>query len=168
MGFGDTKYVRDLNIEVKQKFNKKFQAKFTYFYLEFNTNATPVTTEYKGIVYVDIAVAELKYKLAKKHSLRAEFHGLWTKQDRRDWATVLLEYTFSPHWFVSVLDQYNYSHPDPDRRVHYLFGTVGYINGSNRITLGYGKRREGIFCVGGVCRAVPASNGFEISITSSF
>jgi hypothetical protein len=34
--------------------------------------------------------------------------------------------------------------------------------------LGYGKRREGVFCIGGVCRAVPATNGFEISITSSF
>ncbi|MCB0760289.1 MAG: hypothetical protein KDC12_02115 [Flavobacteriales bacterium] len=167
-GFGDTKYVRDFNVEVKQKFSKNFQLKLTYFYLEFNTTSTPVTTEFKGIVYADIAVAEFKYKLAKKHAIRGELQGLWTKQDRRDWATVLLEYTFSPHWFVSVLDQYNYSHPDPDRRIHYLFGTVGYINGSNRIALGYGKRREGIFCVGGVCRAVPASNGFEITVTSSF
>ena len=36
------------------------------------------------------------------------------------------------------------------------------------LVLGYGKRREGIFCVGGVCRAVPASNGFEVTFTSSF
>jgi hypothetical protein len=34
--------------------------------------------------------------------------------------------------------------------------------------LGYGKRREGIFCVGGVCRAVPASSGLEMTFTSSF
>jgi hypothetical protein len=34
--------------------------------------------------------------------------------------------------------------------------------------LGYGKRRAGIFCIGGVCRAVPASNGIEINITSTF
>jgi hypothetical protein len=34
--------------------------------------------------------------------------------------------------------------------------------------MSYGKQRAGIFCVGGVCRNVPASNGFAISITSSF
>jgi len=32
----------------------------------------------------------------------------------------------------------------------------------------YGKQREGIFCVGGVCRNVPASNGVTLTITSSF
>jgi hypothetical protein len=167
-GFGDTKYIRDFNIEIKQKFNKKFTAKLSYFNFEFNTNSTPVTTEFKGIVYADILVVEMKYKLAKKHSIRAELQGLRTKQDRGDWATGLLEYTFSPHWFASVIDQYNFGNSNPDQRIHYLFGTVGYINGSNRISIGYGKRREGIFCVGGVCRAVPASNGFEMTITSSF
>jgi hypothetical protein len=36
------------------------------------------------------------------------------------------------------------------------------------LSVGYGKRREGIFCIGGVCRAVPASNGFEVNFTTSF
>ena len=34
--------------------------------------------------------------------------------------------------------------------------------------LSYGKQREGIICVGGVCRQVPAANGFSVTITSSF
>ena len=46
--------------------------------------------------------------------------------------------------------------------------SVGYTNKANRISLGYGRQRAGIFCVGGVCRTVPASNGLSISITSSF
>ena len=90
------------------------------------------------------------------------------KQDKGDWATVLAEYTVSPHWFFSVLDQYNFGNPSADQRVHYLYGTVGHIEGAHRLSVGYGKRREGIFCVGGVCRAVPASNGVEITFTSSF
>jgi hypothetical protein len=89
-------------------------------------------------------------------------------QDKGHWATVLAEYTWSPHWFVSVLDQYNFGNNDEAKRVHYIYGAAGYIQGPHRLSVGYGKRREGIFCVGGVCRAVPASNGFEVTFTSSF
>ena len=130
--------------------------------------APPVTTTFKGIVYADIHVLETQVKTAKRQSLRTEFQALFTEEDKGDWATVLAEYTWSPHWFASVIDQYNFGNPDPDLRVHYLFGTVGYINVAHRLSLGYGKRREGIFCIGGVCRAVPASNVFEVSFSTRF
>ncbi|MCH2198304.1 MAG: DUF6029 family protein [Flavobacteriales bacterium] len=168
LGFGDEKFVRDLNVEISRKFSKNFKAKYTFYYLEFNTTTTPVTVDFKGIVYANMHVVELNNRLAKHHSLRTELQTLFTEQDKGDWGTVLFEYSYSPHWFVSVMDQYNFGNENPDSRVHYLFGTVGYINGPHRLALGYGKRREGIFCVGGVCRAVPASNGFEITFTSSF
>ena len=165
---GKEKFLRDFNIEISRKINKKLKLKYTYFNMEFNTLVTQVTNDYKGIVYSDIHVLEVGYKIKPKHSIRTEFQLLTTNQDKKDWATVVAEYTFSPHWFVSVLDQYNYGNDNLAKRVHYLFGTFGYIRGSNRIAVGYGKRREGIFCVGGICRTVPASNGLEITITSSF
>lgn len=168
MGFGPSKYVRDFNIEIKKKISKKLSLAFTYFYLEFNTKVTPVTNDFKGLVYADIEVIELNYKFNSKNNLHLELQALQTQQDKGDWATVLAEYTYSPHWTCAILDQYNYGNPNSDKQIHYLFGTVGYINGSNRVTLGYGKRREGVFCIGGVCRAVPATNGFEVTVTSSF
>jgi hypothetical protein len=167
-GFGRTKFVRDLNVSIERKLNKNWKLKYTYFNFQFNTLATPVTTTYKGIVYADIHVLETQVKTARRQSLRTELQALFTEEDKGDWATVLAEYTWSPHWFASVIDQYNFGNPDPDLRVHYLFGTVGYINGAHRLSLGYGKRREGIFCIGGVCRAVPASNGFEVSFSTRF
>ncbi len=42
------------------------------------------------------------------------------------------------------------------------------LKGSTRIAVGYGKKRAGIFCVGGVCKEVPSSNGFNLTISSSF
>lgn len=167
-GLGEDRFVRDFNIQVSRKFNKKWKAKYTFFDFEFNTLATPVTNDFKGTVFADIHVLELNYKIKSKNTIRAEFQTMFTNQDKRDWATVLVEYTFSPHWSFSVLDQYNYGNEDEDRRVHYLYGTVTYTNGPSRIAVGYGKRREGIFCIGGVCRAVPASNGLEISVATSF
>ena len=81
---------------------------------------------------------------------------------------VLAEYSVSPHWFFSMSDSYNYGNPDDAKRKHYLYGSFGYVKDANRIQLSYGKQREGILCVGGVCRNVPAMNGFTISISSSF
>jgi hypothetical protein len=167
-GFGPSKFVRDFNVQVSRKVSKTFKWKYTYYNLEFNTLATPVTTTFKGIVYADIHVLETQVRTSKRQSLRTEFQALFTEQDKGDWATVLAEYTWSPHWFLSVVDQYNFGNSDPNARVHYLFGAVVRIDGPHRLSIGYGKRREGIFCIGGVCRAVPASNGFEVNFTSSF
>lgn len=168
LGFGKEKFVRDFNIEIKKKISKKLSVAATYYYLEFNTLITPVTNDFKGLLYADIQVVEFNYKLNKKNNLHVEFQALQTKQDKGDWATALIEYTVSPHWNFAIIDQYNYGNAKEEKRVHYLFGTVGYINGPTRISLGYGKRREGVFCIGGVCRAVPATNGFELAITSTF
>ena len=167
-GLGDSLNVQDISFEIERKFSKTFKAKAMYMNLQFNTLATPVTTDFKGIVFADIFVLETQIKTAKRQSLRTEFQVLFTEQDKGDWATVVAEYTWSPHWFASVIDQYNFGNPDEAKRVHYLYGSAGYINGSHRLSLGYGKRREGIFCVGGVCRAVPASSGLEMTFTSSF
>jgi len=167
-GFGDSLNVQDISFEIERKFSKKFKAKAMYMNLQFNTLATPVTTDFKGIVYANIFVLETQIKTAKRQSLRTELQALFTEQDKGDWATIVAEYTWSPHWFANITDQYNFGNPDNAKRVHYIFGSAGYINGAHRLSLGYGKRREGIFCVGGVCRAVPASSGLEMTFTSSF
>jgi hypothetical protein len=167
-GFGDTKFVRDVNFELRKKINKAWSVNFIHYYFEFNTKVTPVTQDFKGIVYANIDVLDIQYKFKPKHSIRAELQSLITEQDKGNWATALVEYTFSPHWSFAIMDQYNYGNSDPEKRVHYLYGNIGYTKGASRIMVGYGKRRAGIFCIGGVCRAVPASNGIEINLTSSF
>jgi hypothetical protein len=167
-GFGDTKFVRDVNLEIRKKINKEWTVNFVHYYFEFNTKVTPVTQDFKGIVYANIDVLDIQYKFKPKHSIRAELQSLISEQDKGNWATALVEYTFSPHWSFAVMDQYNFGNSDAEQRVHYLYGNVGYTKGASRIMIGYGKRRAGIFCIGGVCRAVPASNGIEINLTSSF
>ncbi|MDD9905385.1 MAG: DUF6029 family protein [Rhodospirillaceae bacterium] len=164
----DSVFVKDFNIEIKKKLSKKVTVKGTYFKEVFNASANIVVQDVKGFIFYDIGVLDVTWKLKKKHSLRFEAQGLFTRQDKKNWATGIIEYTFSPHWFVAIMDQYNYGNDDASRRVHYLLGSAGYIKGANRISVSYGKQREGIFCVGGVCRSVPAANGLTLTITSSF
>jgi hypothetical protein len=166
---GDEKYYDEVNIEISKKFSKKLKGIFTYSNMMFNQAVIQgKTPQDHPDIYANIGVIDITYNISKKHAIRTELQGLFTKQDHQDWATVLIEYTYSPHWFVAVMDQYNYGNDIEHDRIHYYFASAGYVKGTNRIQLGYGKQRAGIFCVGGVCRNVPAASGLTLSITSSF
>ena len=166
-GKGDTKYYEELNVELTRKFNSSFKAILFYLYQVYNIEVIEGHTG-EPVVYAHTAVADLVYRLNDKHALRMELQHLWSKQDKGNWAMGLLEYTISPHWFFVVFDQYNYGNPDKDKRFHYYNLGFGYMHESSRIELRYARQREGIICVGGVCRNVPASNGLTLTITSSF
>jgi hypothetical protein len=176
----DSLYYRDFNIEIKRTLNKKWKVTAKYFHFDFNNNANVVSKDAHGMINCHIVTSEIIYKISKKHSVRMELQGLWTKkefdpllgydvkQDKGDWATALIEYSISPKFYFAVMDQYNYGNPNESKRVHYLIGSAGYIFGSSRLSVTYGKQREGIFCIGGVCRAVPATNGLTVTFTTSF
>ncbi|HMW96546.1 MAG TPA: DUF6029 family protein, partial [Flavobacteriales bacterium] len=108
------------------------------------------------------------YNFSERNSVRFEVQHLNTRQEAGNWATAVAEFTFSPRWFVAAMDQYNYRGSVSGEQVHYPIGSVGFIRGGSRFSLSYGRQRAGIFCVGGVCRVVPASNGLTLSITSTF
>jgi hypothetical protein len=164
----------DLFIEVNKKFSKKIKTTFMYSVQFNNINIVQHNTpngEYKN-AKSQIAVADLTVKYRSNSAIRFEAQGMW--RDNKDtlnlgsWAVGMVEWTPNTHVFLAVLDQYNYGNPVPEKKLHYFLITAGYTSGPHRISMSYGKQRQGIFCVGGVCRTVPASNGVAISITSSF
>lgn len=160
-------YFKDFNITLTKKFTRKVKGIFTYSNLVYNKNVILGKVGEKT-VYADVAIADITYKFNIRSALRMEAQHLSTEQDHGDWATLLFEYSYSPHWYVAVLDQYNYGNEMEDERIHYYNVSAGYINKGNRFSISYGRQKEGLFCVGGVCRVVPASNGLYLSITSSF
>ena len=62
----------------------------------------------------------------------------------------------------------NYGNDISSQRLHYYLLSAGYTYNTSRIALSYGRQREGILCVGGVCRYVPAASGVTLTVTSSF
>lgn len=165
-------YWRDINVSISRKFSKSFNIILNYFDIKLNNDVAKVTEDAKGIINAHIGVIEFGYKLNKNHSLRVELQELITSKgtgrDKGDWATAVVEYNFKSNWFLGVMDQYNYANPEESLRIHYVIGTVGYVHESTRFTVSVGRQRAGLFCVGGVCRNVPASNGLTLSFTQSF
>ena len=169
-------YFRDLNFDLKKKISKKVKVMLNYLDVIYNKDVIEGKIIGKN-VHARIGIAEVNYKIKPKHTLRSEFQYLSVDnseeyyKDQGDWVMGLVEYTFSPYWFFAFVDQYNGGYTSEGKTyeaVHYLNISCGYSKGTNRFEIGYGKVREGIFCVGGVCRNVPSSNGFTLNITSSF
>ncbi len=165
---GDELYYRDFNIEVDKKFGKKWKGIFTYLNQAYNKDVIEGHYNEYGIIYSNIGIADLTYNITRKYSIRGEAQGLWTKQDKGNWLAGLLELTISPKWFFSVQDQWNYGNSEKSQQIHYFLLNAGYIYNTTRISLSYGRQREGILCVGGVCRYVPAASGITLTVTSSF
>jgi hypothetical protein len=164
---GDMKLWQDFNVTIVRKFTKAFQLKMTYQNLFYNIDQLQGKPGYADI-FANVIIAEVKYKFSRTNTLRVEGQTLFTKQHDGDWAAFVAEYTISPHWTFSLLDQYNYGNKDSVKRIHYFTAAVGYTQKASRIMLSYGRQREGLFCVGGICRVVPASNGIRLTLSSTF
>ncbi|HRY98687.1 MAG TPA: DUF6029 family protein [Bacteroidales bacterium] len=169
LAFGKVKYFEDLTLEISRKFSPTFKGILQYTRLDYNFDVVEEGIEDGHLFYTaDILVLDLTRKLTATRSLRLELQYLSTDQDSGDWVAASLEYTMAPHWFFSVMDQYNFNNPVSDNTYHYYNFAFGYIRNTSRIALSYGRQREGILCVGGVCRNVPAASGLTLTLTSSF
>jgi hypothetical protein len=165
---GSELYYQDFNVEVTKKFSKRWKGIFTYLNQAYNKDVVEGHLNEYGIVYSNIGIADVTWKITKKHALRFEVQGLWTKQDKGNWTAGLIEYTIAPQWFFSIQDQWNYGNSDKNQQLHYYLVSAGYTYNTSRIALSYGRQREGILCIGGVCRYVPAASGLTLTVTSSF
>jgi hypothetical protein len=163
---GKETYYQNFNLEFTKKVNKTFKMILSYFYIMYNAKVI----EGHNIPNINshVGIADLTFNLSDKHTIRTELQYLYSKQGEGSWMYAMVEYTLAPKWFFSVSDQYNYDNEITDKRIHYYGIAAAYAIGSTRISLNYGRQRAGIFCVGGVCRFVPAANGLTLTLTSSF
>lgn len=182
---GEDLFYKDINLEITKKINRKISTNFVFANQTYNRDVLEGKTigEY-GILNSTIFVSDITYKIKSGHSLRIELQTLKSKQLEKselgnyengmiepsegDWSMALFEYTISPNWFFTVQDMYNHGHELEEKRLHFMNFSAGFLNGSHRFEIGYGKKKGGIYCVGGVCKPVFPSNGFSLNISSSF
>ncbi len=170
----DSLYWRDINVNLTKKINKNLSFIFSYFNIQINNDVAKISNDASGLISSHIGVIETAYRINKTNSIRTELQGMFVEKenglikDKGNWVTILVEYSISPSYFFSFMDQYNYGNATASKRVHYPIITCGYIKEATRFSVSYGRQRAGLFCVGGVCRFVPANNGLTFSFTQSF
>lgn len=177
-GIGKTIFYQDINFDLRKRFSDDFECEFSAIHLIYNKDVlrnegSPLYGKVKSFTLA----FETNYQLNKRNYLRLEFQNMWAKNDSAvtkddaengNWFGFLAEYSIAPSWYISGLDQYNYGNQNEELRKHYIKFVITYIQKQTRISLAFGKDPGGILCVGGVCRTLPTSYGFSLSITSSF
>jgi hypothetical protein len=111
---------------------------------------------------------DLSFSVSPRKSLRTELQHLYTEQDKGSWALALLEYSPYPGWSLALVDQYNYGNPVSADKKHYLLLNMTVDRNAHHLNLELGRQREGVVCVGGVCRYSPEYSGFSLSYRFTF
>lgn len=155
---------RDFNIEFKKNFNKKLKLNISFISLLYNQKVIEGFGNEK--LQAQIIVTEGIYKLKNSASFRFDVQHMWVKNGKGNWAAATAEYNFNSKINLFFADLYNYG--NDFKQIHYFNVGTTFTNGSFRIMGSYGRQREGLICVGGVCRQVPASTGFSLSTSYNF
>jgi len=167
-GFGKNLLYQDIGFDISRRFDKHCKLMLMYNYINYNMGLQGKTGMLKG----NHVGFELTYKINDIHALRLENQYLiiskknnLADKEKGSWMFMMLEYSISPKWFITVSDQWHFGN---EKKLHYPNAAVAFVHKTTRIALNFGKTRAGILCVGGVCRTVPASYGLGLSVTTTF
>lgn len=175
--FGNEVYYQDANISIEKKLSKSFKLSVMYMNQLYNPKSNGHINE--DLVQSNIFIAEGKYQINKKFTIRAELQYLLAnkyedpegitiapleRSNQGDWIFGLVELSIAPALMFTVSDMYNVG----ATKQHYYNVSGVFTHKSHRLMLGYGRTRKGYTCAGGVCREVPASKGFNVSYSYNF
>jgi hypothetical protein len=160
------RYFRDINFEIKNRWNSTFSSVLTFQNVITDKGiflGGPLGQQ--GDIEATIGVLEGTKKFSGGKSLRLVGQHLWTKQDRKNWAALVAEYSFNSSLSLYVADSYNY---EGEGELHYYSIGGSYTKNNARLGLNYGRQRGGLICIGGVCRFVPANTGLSVNLSINF
>ena len=165
-GVGE-KYFSDCNVEVKKQFTENSRASFLYVNQYYNK---PWVEDASHAVNTNIFYVEWIYSMTNSKSIRVDAEHMWADADFKNWMGGSMEYNFNEKFSIYAMDLVNYGNTKDkeEREKHYLTVGGAYRKGPTRVSLGYGRQRGGLVCVGGVCRFVPESTGISLSFNTAF
>ncbi|OIQ21662.1 MAG: hypothetical protein BM557_02370 [Flavobacterium sp. MedPE-SWcel] len=162
-GVGE-KYFSDYNVEIKKRVSETLITNFYYINQYYNTQ----WIQGGEIVKSNIVTGEAVYNFDTTKSIRVEAEHMWADADRKNWAGGTVELNLNDKYSFYVWDIYNYGNDDSSMQTHYYNVGGAYRHGAMRVGVNYGRQRGGLVCVGGVCRFVPESTGFSLSLSTAF
>lgn len=162
LSVGNETYYRDVNFELKKKWSKKFDVTLGAQNIFYNYSKIQAAG-HPDVLSTVVSLGGV-YKFANHKSIKFKAEHMWADEDHKNWAALMSEVSLSSKYSFYASDLYNYG----DTKIHYYNVGASVTNNATRFSLGFGKQRAGLFCVGGVCRFVPASYGFTATLTTSF
>ena len=165
-GGSNERYYRDFNLEIKNRWNRKTSSTITLLDLSIDKGVSqggPVGVQ--GFINAKVGVIEINRIDQKNRNNRFVVQHLWTKEDKKNWLGFVYELGISNNINLFLSDIWNYGN---DNDIHYYNLGGSFSKGATRFGFNYGRQRGGLICLGGVCRFVPESNGFNLNLSHSF
>lgn len=160
------RFFEDISVELRRRISRELRVTLLYAWIFYNIEVIEGHTGDEDVVSNSF-VADISYRIKPRQAIRLECQHLSTDKDNGSWASAVVEYTHKG-FFIGLQDVWNYGNSEPDKRLHYILVSAGFTKKATRVAVSYGRQKEGIVCVGGVCRFLPAVSGFSLSITTSF
>ena len=157
----DKKLYRELLIEFEKNISENTKLNLLANYAHFNKGI--ILGGFNEIVKFQAIVADLTFKCNKNVSINAQAQHLYSIQDKGSWAMALVDFRIKSKVSIYLTDEYNYT-----RNHHYYQAGTNLNLGSKSIGLSYGKVREGLFCIGGICQIIPEYQGLNLSVMGRF
>lgn len=149
---------REASLELGKRFNRNVKANIGFYFQEKYESGEGNNKSF-------IEVADVLWRINRKMSLRTELQHMNTEMKDKAWIFGLIEWGIAPHWMIYVSDMHNYG---ADEKEHFFNIGASYAYNSLRVSAAYGKNREGLQCVGGVCRFVPGYTGATFTLSYVF
>ena len=172
----------ETNFDVERQWNKS--VKTTFFYSFQRRDADKYDMNIAHYCDSHIFVADVTYKINKKHSLRFEAQYLAANNYEGDWVAGTIEYNFAPKFSFYVSDMWNcekmqdgqygnyftniYTRESSYELIHYYQVGTTFTHKNLRAQLSYGRNRAGYVCSGGSCRYQPAYTGVNLAVSLAF
>lgn len=175
----------DFNFDVERQWNKSVKTTLFYSYQRWDEEINHYDSPTAHYCDSHIFVADVTYKINKKHSVRVELQYLNSNDYEGDWVAGTIEYNFAPKFSFYVSDMWNCEamqdgqygngiwNPDTleydgNALLHYYQVGASFTHDFLRVQLSYGRNRAGYVCSGGSCRYQPAFTGANLAFTLSF
>jgi len=160
------KYFEDISLDIQRRLSRNLKLTIMYAWIYYNIAVIEGHVGEEDVIS-NTFVADLTWRLPNRQALRFETQHTSTAQDQGNWFLGLVEYT-RRSFFITAQNLYNYGNQDDDKKIHYIMVSSGFTQKGTRLMMSYGRQRDGIVCIGGVCRFVPAVSGFSLTVTSTF
>lgn len=172
---GNQKYFSDYNIEISKKITSNFKGNLMFSNQYYNDQYIRGIFQ-KNVIKSNILAVEGIYNFKDSKSLTIGAEHMWADNDRKNWASMSLEYNHNKNWSIFAMDMYNYGFDENIHTIneidlfdiHFYNAGIAYKLGTGRLAVNYGRQRGGLVCAGGVCRFVPPSTGLGITLTKTF
>lgn len=169
LSLSDSLFLQSFILEINKKVSNTFKFNFVYQYSQYNYDAIvePISI---GYLYINSFAFDANFKISEKVNFAYINENLLSKKHLKNWLINTFEIYLFHKFSLSLRYLFNYdNYPNlfSILNKYYLFSFT-LLEGNTKISISYGKIKEGVKCISGTCKYFPLTKGFILQFFTNF